>query len=116
MSFRHFLLSQLVLFFSFFFASIITVGTDFVSNLVLNFTTFFTASFIIVFLVPKESPVYATVLASTLSFNTVTYIILYYSNQPLPPTGKLILDYAIVTVFTLAGVRLGIAKRTSGQG
>ncbi|MBZ4687030.1 MAG: hypothetical protein PWQ96_2107 [Clostridia bacterium] len=115
MSFRRFLLSQILLFLSLFFASTLAIGTDFISNLIMNFITFFTASFIIVFLVDKESPVYMNVLSATLSFNGVTYILWYYSNQSLPATSEIILDFAIVTLFTFAGARLGISKRTSSR-
>ncbi len=112
MNFMRFLLSQSILFLILLITSAFTINNSFISNLFMNFLIFFTASFIIVFLLEKKSPTYISVLSSTLSFNTVTYIISYSSGSPLPDLQYLIIDYLIVIIFTCIGTRVALSKRS----
>jgi hypothetical protein len=112
MNFMRFLLSQSILFLILLVVSTFKINNNFINNLIMNFLIFFTASFIIVFLLEKKSPVYTSVLSSTLSFNTVTYIISYASGASLPEIQYLIIDYIIVIIFTCIGTRMALSKKS----
>lgn len=112
MSFRQFLFYQGVTFIAFFFASFLTAGgQDLVANLVMNFLTFFSSSWLITYLRPEREAVLCNVLSVTLSFNLVTYLLGYGAHLPLPSWKLLLLDFFLVAVYSILGVWAALKMR-----
>jgi uncharacterized membrane protein YeiH len=104
-SFVQFLFYQGLTFLLYFFAIYLTAGGHgLVANMVMNFLTFFSISWLIA--IPKSNfkTALPDVLAVTLSFNTVTYLLAYALYSPLPSWQLLLFDYLMVIVYSIIGI------------
>lgn len=115
MSLWQFIATQGLLFFLFVFSAMLTGGGQGTwANLTMNILTFFTASWLLTrsWRQTVDRPtVWGMVLATTLSFNGVTYLIGYAAYAPLPDLLSIVQDFALVTLLSVSGIILGL--RTS---
>ncbi|NLC76536.1 MAG: hypothetical protein GX750_02815 [Clostridia bacterium] len=115
MSLWQFIATQGLLFFLMFFSALLTGGGQGVwANLTMNTLTFFTAGWLLTRSwrrVLDRSTLWALVLAATLSFNGVTYLIGYAAYLPIPDPVVILKDFALVGLLTVLGILLGL--RTS---
>lgn len=114
MNLWQFIKTQGLLFFLSLVSIFITGGAQGVwANLTMNILTFVTAGWLLsrhwrhIFDLPT---VWAAVLAATLSFNGVTYLISYAAYIPLPDWTAILQDFALVTILSIIGILLGLRK------
>lgn len=114
MNLWQFIKTQGLLFCLFLFSAMITGGGQGVwANLTMNILTFVTAGWLLtrywrnIFDLPT---VWAGVLATTLSFNGVTYLISYAAYAPMPDWTAILQDFALVTILSIIGILLGLKK------
>lgn len=112
MSLWQFIATQGLLFFLMFFSAALTGGGQGTwANLTMNILTFFTASWLLArsWRNTLDRPtVWSMVLAATLSFNGVTYLIGYAAYIPMPAPLTILQDFALVTLISVAGITLGL--------
>ncbi|MDS1029617.1 hypothetical protein RDV78_03745 [Bacillota bacterium LX-D] len=112
MSFRQFLFYQGVTFILFYFAGTLTAGgQSFLSNQAMNFLTFFGIAWVIAYQKPNLKYALPNVLATTLAFNTVTYLFAYAYSQPFPKWNYIALDYIMVIIYSILGAILAWRMR-----
>lgn len=114
MNFWQFIKTQGLVFGLFLLSAFITGGGQGVwANLTMNILTFVTAGWLLtrywrnVFDLPT---LWAAVLATTLSFNGVTYLISFAAYIPLPDLTAIVQDFALVTILSIIGILLGLKK------
>lgn len=114
MNFWQFVKTQCLLFFLFLFSALVTGGGEGTwANLTMNVLTFVTASWLLTrhwrstFDLPT---LWTAVLATTLTFNGVTYLISYAAYLPVPDVVTILQDFALVTILSVAGILLGLRR------
>ncbi|HHW07925.1 MAG TPA: hypothetical protein GXX34_10460 [Clostridia bacterium] len=114
MSFWQFVKTQCLLFFLFLFSALVTGGGQGPwANLTMNVLTFVTAGWLLTRYWRSAFDLltlWAAVLATTLSFNGVTYLISYAAYLPVPDTAAILQDFALVTILTVFGILLGLRR------
>ncbi len=89
-----------------------------VPSIIMNFLTFFSGGWLVTMMVKKRQNLVTTVLAATLSFNLVTYLLGMGLGAKMPPVLQVTGDFFVVTLFSLAGMyaRLRLeANKQDGQ-
>ncbi|WP_366921465.1 hypothetical protein MFMK1_001865 [Metallumcola ferriviriculae] len=74
------------------------------ANLLMNFLTFFIGGWVITTILKSRQHLIATVLAATLSFNLVTYLLSIGLGAPIPSTIQLSGDFVVVILFSVSGM------------
>lgn len=120
MSLLQFIAIQGLMFFLFIFSAALTGGGQGVAaNFMMNLLTFLTASWILarswIRTLSKEM-VWFLVLATTLSFNLVTYLLNYAAYVPMPNLSAILQDFGLVTGLSVLGIFLGLKSSRPQQG